>query len=444
MLFLPACLFAQNKQAAIWYVGKKKLDFNSDPVSVSSIPSLYGWHNATTIADKYGQLLFYFSGRSDKIYDRDLQPLPNGVGLAFSSPLFVPAPENENLYYLIDNFNYALIDVTLNKGNGDVIEKNIGWNTVDMKEIQAVHHSNCKDIWLLSQNDTACIAYLLTASGISKDPVVTFKEPSSAGFFNLVFSADANLYVNLGIKINGGSDTNFLTIAFGKFDRTTGVFNRTAFFQTSTYCKAFNCSFSPDNSKLYFNAQIRGSATYELLQIRIDNNVPDFDNPHVVSSYTVNTSLIPSGGMQIANDGKIYENFTFHKQINVINKPNLLGSACDYRQNDIQTELVMANLPKFISTWFSKTSCNPFFFYNNRCVKEAISFTIDNVVGVQSVLWRFGDGQTSAELAPTHIYHKAGVYSITLTIVFSDGGTKEIIKKIEVVEKPTKPIIIFD
>lgn len=447
IVLFPACLFAQNKQDAIWHVGKKRMDFNANPVSITNISTNYGWLKATTIANKSGQLLFFYSGNNeDKIYDKNLNELPNGQDIInMNAPLFIPKPLQKKYYYLIDNYNYTLIDSSLNSGNGDIIEKNIQWNNITQSPIQAVHHSNCKDIWLVGHNDTAYIAYLLTENGISNQAVISPKTPTNSIFNKeMAISPDGNLFTISGYIPNGGTDVNNLTIDFGSFNRETGEFERVYYYQTSIYNRAFNISFSPNSSKLYFNAQIRASNDMRLLQVNILNNIPDFNNTIIISTYNTSGSFIPNGGMQLGNDGKIYELFTFYKQINVINNPNELGLACDYQQNVFSSNIPASNFPKFISTWFSDSYCSLDFFAENNCLTEPTNFAINNTNNIQSVLWDFGDSQTSTELEPTHIYASAGTYTVTLTVTYNDNSTDTVSKQITIYETSTEITIFHD
>ena len=51
---------------------------------------------------------------------------------------------------------------------------------------------------------------------------------------------------------------------------------------------------------------------------------------------------------------------------------------------------------------------------------------LDKVTGF---LWDFGDGQTSMEQSPDHVYSTSGIYTIILTVTGSDGTSKEIVRK---------------
>ena len=60
-----------------------------------------------------------------------------------------------------------------------------------------------------------------------------------------------------------------------------------------------------------------------------------------------------------------------------------------------------------------------------------VSFKNNSFQGVQSYLWDFGDGQTSTEKNPVHVYQTPGVYSVTLTVEGLAGSSSE--KKINLI-----------
>jgi len=60
-----------------------------------------------------------------------------------------------------------------------------------------------------------------------------------------------------------------------------------------------------------------------------------------------------------------------------------------------------------------------------------VSFKNNSFQGVQLYQWDFGDGQTSTEKNPVHIYQSPGVYSVTLTVEGFTGSASE--KKINLI-----------
>jgi ELWxxDGT repeat protein len=57
-------------------------------------------------------------------------------------------------------------------------------------------------------------------------------------------------------------------------------------------------------------------------------------------------------------------------------------------------------------------------------VKTNLSFAFTNTsTGFISLLWNFGDGNTSTETFPTHAYATAGTYTVTLTAINACGST---------------------
>jgi len=58
-----------------------------------------------------------------------------------------------------------------------------------------------------------------------------------------------------------------------------------------------------------------------------------------------------------------------------------------------------------------------------------VQFTDDSVDGsspVEAWTWDFGDGETSTEENPSHVYENAGTYNVSLTVTSDDGSDEEI------------------
>ncbi len=65
----------------------------------------------------------------------------------------------------------------------------------------------------------------------------------------------------------------------------------------------------------------------------------------------------------------------------------------------------------------------------------SVTFTLDVTDGVKSVEWDFGDGSTSTELSPVHVYpNKDAEYDVSVTVVYDDGAEeyKSLTKKVTV------------
>ena len=67
------------------------------------------------------------------------------------------------------------------------------------------------------------------------------------------------------------------------------------------------------------------------------------------------------------------------------------------------------------------------------------------VVGdVAAYYWDFGDGETSVESSPVHVYREVGTYDVFLTVTLSDGSTgaveKEDLIEVESVARKTSPL----
>jgi PKD repeat protein len=55
-------------------------------------------------------------------------------------------------------------------------------------------------------------------------------------------------------------------------------------------------------------------------------------------------------------------------------------------------------------------------------VPLTVQFTDKSLNSPTTYLWRFGDGSTSSEKSPSHVYTKAGIYVPQLTVTNSAGS----------------------
>ena len=85
------------------------------------------------------------------------------------------------------------------------------------------------------------------------------------------------------------------------------------------------------------------------------------------------------------------------------------------------------NLPEIGYPEFDYTS---FYFttYGGLSINDPITFTNQSTEEYFSVLWNFGDGNTSTEENPTHTYTARGWYDVTLTVEFILGCSYSITK----------------
>ena len=71
----------------------------------------------------------------------------------------------------------------------------------------------------------------------------------------------------------------------------------------------------------------------------------------------------------------------------------------------------------------------------SACYGKPTSFHIGNTTGINSVTWNFGDGSTSHELNPVHLFVTPQDYTVTLLANYP-AGTETLVKTISIIESP--------
>jgi PKD repeat protein len=437
LIFLNLHSYSQNKQAAIWHVGNKRLDFNTNPVTVTDVVTPFlGIRSSVALSGNNGSFLLFASYETSCIYNQNYLPLKNGENILFpdlrKEILFIPFPENDTLVYCIANSLYNIIDIK----NDTVIAKNISWfndDNLTLTNIYATYHANCRDFWLIYRSNLGLYSYLVTKNGIASN-YSTFSPQNLPQHIGTI-SPSGKYYFMPRSTESGNALADF-----GIFNKNSGDFENREFFDLGNGI-ILTSAFSPDENVLYVFYKVKTNTTYYTFQFNIIDGIPDFANPTIVNTQSIPIFTAMSD-MQIGIDGKIYHSFFIAaKKIDIIHSPNILGVSCNYQANAIPLTVLSSCVPNLITNWLTDMPCELDFYTENFCIPENTNFYINNITNIQSVLWNFGDSQTSTEIEPTHLYANAGTYTVTLEVTFTDNSTQSITKTIEIVDKPTNILI---
>jgi len=125
-----------------------------------------------------------------------------------------------------------------------------------------------------------------------------------------------------------------------------------------------------------------------------------------------------------------------------------IGSHCDDGNPETENDQITEDCE--CSGQINQTDCNeiPEIGIASRdvnCTSEETSFTS---VGADStsfdILWEFGDGNTSNETSPSHVYEVGGIYEVKFTISSPTGCSKLLTLQTEVTANPIASFLIDD
>jgi gliding motility-associated-like protein len=485
-------LFSQ-KEAANWYFGEfAGLNFNSGtPVPLLN-GNLFTNEGCTTISDSNGNLLFYSDGLT--VWDRRHEVMPNGQGLlghssSTQSAIIIPKPGSKSRYYIftvdqpsyylkqlpvINGINYSEVDLELNNGFGDIIisAKNnhlVTYNTdvsyekeyKSSEKITAVTSSDGSSIWVITQFMNKFYSFKVGANGVNETPVISIVPITIGPILNdsgVNISAIGYLKVSPdGKKIaiahssttlgsNDPKNPNTSSKQSGKvllydFDNATGIVTNQKEILSNTY--PYGLEFSPNSKLLYTTVN-----DYNDNDVFVHSHLYQFElekNDIANSRITIATSTNVAGALQLAMNGKIYRAgykvSTSGSSISVINKPNEKGFACSYNENTVNLggKLSQLGLPTFVQSIFLYT-----FDYEFTCFGDQTHFFITSEEPYDSVIWDFGDGQTSSLEEPYHSYSLPGTYTVSLTMSLNGVQGSPLLKQVIISTPPDVLNTVFD
>ncbi|MFK5856549.1 MAG: PKD domain-containing protein, partial [Bacteroidota bacterium] len=425
--------YSQN-EANIWYFGSHAgLDFNSgSPVALTD-GAMDQFEGCASMADSDGDLLFYSDG--SVIWNKNHDIMDNGSGLlgdpsSTQSCIFVPKPGAPTLYYIFTvpqrnesngDLYYSVVDITLDGGLGSVITKNVFLHSNVTERITAVNHSNGTDIWVVTherENDIFC-SFLVTSAGVTPTPIISSTGTvHNSGIYGLNYVGYLKASPSgdfMACAINGDLEKFELF----DFDNTTGILTNPIAFDG--YNRAYGIEFSPLETRLYLGSSPPG----KVYQIDLTAGTPtDIVNSSILVGTITGSGYI--GAIQIGVDAKVYVSVDNSDHLGVINYPDVLGVGCDFVEEGVSLSGRTAEwgLPTFIQSYFSANIT-----YQNECFGDTTFFTVSSSMSIQSITWDFGDptsgsNNTSTDLDPWHIFTSPGLYTVTATMILTDGSTE--------------------
>lgn len=379
--------------AQSWYgppLGEFKMDFTDGSLNI--IPQIWKMNFGETngvICDKNGNLLFSSNGiwvsnaQNDTMMNggRGFNPgyyttQRDSDGLFIpQANLIIPFPDDTNKYYLFhetcDDYGntycslylyYSIIDMTLDSGNGAVIEKNhvLLNDSLTDGRLTACKHANGRDWWLITHqwNTNKYFTWLITPSGIN-GPYIQNLGSAMSVWGQSVFSPDGKYFAYFNTLVSNGSFSGSLDIY--DFNRCTGELTLKAQTILDTVSESGGVAFSPNSEILY------ASAFHYVYQF--DMNASSIPASKItVATWDGFSSPVPPLNTyfylsQLAPDGKIYINCPNSTiDIHVINNPNTLGLGCDVCQHCIHLPAInhftIANHPNYFLGADSGSVCD--------------------------------------------------------------------------------------
>jgi gliding motility-associated-like protein len=457
-LFLSSLVIHSQGETNIWYFGARGgLDFNSGSPVVLTDGKLDTGEGCATISNASGQLLMYTDGVN--IWNKNHQIMPNGTGLlgqssTTQSAIIIPNPANPNIYYVFTTsvasastgIRYSEVDLTLDGGFGDVtIKKNIELVAGEVSEkLTAIKNKNATGYWLMGHGflNNSFYAFQVTGAGVNSTPVTTdigsVFDSYNSKFGYLKFSPDGSKLANPGNSYPS-------SIEIFDFDSSTGILSNFQFMPTPNRFN-YGLEFSASGNLLYTSSIEYVDKFHDTTKIcQYDLKAIDISASEVVL-YTIGSSkdlYVFLGALQLAPDNHIYlsildnSSIASGNYISRIENPEVYGLGCNFvlKALDLSPNKCALGLPQFIQSYFT-IGIN----FQNNCLGETTSFSLNSNATLTSANWNFGDGNTSAVINPTHTYSSAGTYTVSLTASSASGTitkSRDII--ISTIPTATKP-----
>ena len=417
------CIQAQN-ECNKWLFGNNGgLDFNSGSPLPFAGGQTFTSEGSASVADALGNLLFYTDGVT--VWDKTHAIMPNGTGplggySSSQSAMILLLPGSSTLYYVFTvgqtfaDFNYSIVDMTLNGGNGDVTVKNTLVSTSVCEKLCSVRKPNGIDFWIIVHDAMTdeFDAYTFTSAGINPVPVVSFAGSPNSGDIGYLKASPDGTMLSAALWNSGNLFELF------DFDNATGIVSNalTLPFHVAS-SGAYGVEFSPSSTYLYCAWITPGEVRQYDLQA---------GSPAAIAASEVlvgSTGVAFNGALQLAPDGKIYLAQYGAAYLGVINNPDIAGTGCNFVDVGIAISgFSQLGLPNYPSYYFGNLTVLFQSTNSHLCPGTCTGF-VNLCTNATSFLWSFpgANPSVSTDANPAGIcYNSPGNYDVML--IASNGA----------------------
>jgi hypothetical protein len=454
------------------------LDFNSGSPVYFDTTAINYVEGSTTICDSAGSLLFYSDGST--VYNKSHQIMPNGYDLAMgestTQPGVIIPSGNNSIYYLFTTDTYInssinllklhKIDMALEMGLGDVINKNQIIQDGVAEKITATRHCNGIDWWIITRKiySNEYVSFLFSTTGEILD---TIYSPTSV---YSEFYEEKIAFGQMKVSPNGkyiASAYNSLGIEFARFDNQTGFIEVFGNDFVINWKSNYGISFSADSKNIYTSYEYIDSTTFldkiidnEIIYSRINSYSLNTDDIESVISSKIdlaqNDTAFNFTGLQLGPDKKIYARGGYRdtsyipswvrEELFVIDELNqsVNSTGLIFTNQNIKNTYGLPTFPDAIYTnhHFARLK------YLTCGVQDSLLFFDSLLTTTREYQWDFGDplseqNNYSNDQFPYHYYSEPGEYTITLTLA-SECNPIIITKLISIFEEISTPTILFE
>lgn len=455
LLLFGTMAIGQNETNNWCFGDQAGLNFNNNSLRVLTNSAMATPAGCATISDSNGQLRFYTNGQS--VWNLNHELMDNGTDLAgeisnTQTSIIIPKPNDPDTYYIFvtrknktttspvvpSGLFYSEVQFSDQHPLGTVVVKNVRIALSVTERLTAIHHSESNTIRVIAFGnlsglpnapDEYFIIFNVTENGVTSSPITSAQQKTISAAGAMKMSPNGRF-----LAITDYGSGYIYLYDFDNDNVTLGlntVINSSVSF--GTYLP-YGLEFSQDSKVLYFTVNDPYNTSF-LRKYSLEN--PSGFN----QSLTIASSRrYKFGSLQLASNGNIY--VASYEQDNPLTSLNQIGVITEAENLEIDSGFQplaiglnsgqsYKGLPNFIPSYFRNRIIT-----ENTCADTPFEFSLDAYAPIESVLWDFGDGNSSTLLEPTHQYHTGGNYLVKATITINQAQV-ELYKNVEAYALPS-------